>query len=105
MTLEELTTKMKEAVGSDSGLGKALKFDLRGAGFVHIDGAAVTNDDKKADLVMTIALEDLEKLYKGELNAMEAFSNGAVKLSNPMLAMALGPKLRALLSKVATPAP
>jgi putative sterol carrier protein len=105
MTLDELTSKVKIAVGADSGLGKALKFDLRGAGFVHIDGGVVTNEDKPADLTLSVGLDDLAKIYRGELNAMAAFSNGAVTMSNPMLAMSLGPKLRALLSKVAAPSP
>ena len=35
--LDELTERMKKAVGSDSGLGKTLKFDLKGEGFVFIN--------------------------------------------------------------------
>ena len=52
-----------------------------------------------------VGLDDLAKIYRGELNAMAAFSNGAVTMSNPMLAMSLGAKLRNLLSKVAAPSP
>ena len=44
--LEELTERMKIAVGTDSGLGKSLKFNLKGDGFVYIDGGSVTNEDK-----------------------------------------------------------
>src|SRR6516164_10886898 len=52
MTLDELTDRMKTAVGSDSGLGKTLKFNLKGEGCVLIDGGSVTNDDKPADLTL-----------------------------------------------------
>ena len=33
-TLDEITARFKEAVGTDSGLGKSLKFDLKGDGFI-----------------------------------------------------------------------
>ena len=33
-TLEEITGEMQKAVGADSGLGKTLKFDFKGEGFV-----------------------------------------------------------------------
>ena len=51
-----------------AGLGKSIKLDLKGEGFIHIDGAAVTNDDKPADLMVTVALKDLKALGKGELD-------------------------------------
>ena len=37
-TLQEITDRFKAAVGADSGLGKTLKFDIKGDGFIHIDG-------------------------------------------------------------------
>jgi putative sterol carrier protein len=54
-TLSEVTDRIKTAVGDDSGLGKSLKFDLKDAGVIHIDGGTVTNEDKPADLTMTWA--------------------------------------------------
>ena len=57
-TLEEMTERVRGAVGADSGLGKTLKFDLKGDGVIHIDGGTVTNEDKPADLTMTIAKDD-----------------------------------------------
>ena len=48
-TLEEITERFRGAVGADSGLGRSLKFDLKGDGFIHIDGGSVTNEDKPAD--------------------------------------------------------
>ena len=40
-TLEELTQRVAAAVGEDAGLGRTFKVDLRGEGFIHIDGASV----------------------------------------------------------------
>jgi hypothetical protein len=42
-TLQEITDRIKGAVGDDSGLGKSLKFDLKETGVIHIDGGSVTN--------------------------------------------------------------
>ena len=54
-TLEELTERIRRAATSD--LASSIKLDLRGEGFVHIDGPAVSNDDKPADLVVTDPLQ------------------------------------------------
>ena len=100
MTLEELTERMKVAVGADSGLGKSLKFNLKGDGFVHIDGGAVTNDDKPADLTLTISMADLEALGAGRLDPMTAVMTGALGLSDMGLAMGLQGKMQALFAKL-----
>ncbi|MFZ4121650.1 MAG: SCP2 sterol-binding domain-containing protein [Caulobacterales bacterium] len=101
MDLAELTNKIKEAVGADSGLGKTLKFDLKGQGFVHIDGGSVTNEDKPADLTMTIAMDDLVAMGQGKLNAMNAVMGGKLQLSDMGVAMGLQPKMQALFAKMA----
>jgi putative sterol carrier protein len=100
MTLEELTERMKVAVGSDSGLGKSLKFNLKGDGFVHIDGGTVTNEDKPADLTLTIGMADLEALGAGRLDPMTAVMTGALGLSDMGLAMGLQGKMQALFAKL-----
>ena len=100
MTLEELTERMKVAVGADSGLGKSLKFNLKGDGFVHIDGGTVTNDDKPADLTLTIGMADLEALGAGRLDPMTAVMTGALGLSDMGLAMGLQGKMQALFAKL-----
>ena len=66
-TIQELTDKIKTAVGDDSGLGKSLKFDLKDAGVIHIDGGSVTNEDKPADLTMTLSLDDLLATHNATL--------------------------------------
>ncbi len=98
-TLEEITQRFKDAVGADSGLGKSLKFDLKGDGFIHIDGGQVTNEDTPADLVMTLSKADLEELGQGRLDPMTAVMTGRLKLSDMGVAMQLQPKLQALFSQ------
>ena len=98
--LDELTDRMKKAVGTDSGLGKTLKFNLKGEGFVYIDGGTVTNDDKPADLTLTISMTDLIALGEGKLDPMTAVMTGALQLSDMGVAMGLQGKMQALFSKL-----
>ena len=98
-TLEELTDRIRHAAASDAGLGKSIKLDLKGEGFIHVDGAAVTNDDKPADLTVTVALKDLKALGKGELDPTRAMMSGRLKLSDIGLAMKLQPAIQSLFSK------
>jgi len=100
-TLEETTDRIKTAVGTDSGLGKTLKFNLKGDGFIHIDGGTVTNDDSPADLTMTISLADLEAMGAGKLDAMTAVMTGKLQLSDMGVAMGLQSKMQALFAKMA----
>jgi putative sterol carrier protein len=79
--LDEFTKKMRAAVGDDSGLGKSLKYDLKGDGFIFIEGGSVTNEDKPADLTLTISLADLGELYAGRLSPMSAVMGGKLKMS------------------------
>lgn len=99
-TLQEITDRVKAAVGADSGLGKSLKFDLKGDGFVHIDGGNVTNEDKPADLTLTISLADLLEMGAGKLDATMAFMSGRLKMSDMGLAMSLQSKMSALFAKM-----
>ncbi|MBT9473421.1 MAG: SCP2 sterol-binding domain-containing protein [Pseudomonadota bacterium] len=99
-TLQELTERVSAAVGEDSGLGKSFKVDLRGEGIIHIDGAQVSNDDKPADLTVSISQRDLKALGTGELNPMTAVITGRLKVSDMGLAMSLQPQMQALFSKL-----
>ncbi len=100
-TVEEITERFRTAVGADSGLGKSLKFDLKGEGFIHIDGGQVTNEDKPADLTIVLSKADLEELGAGKLDGMTAVMTGKLQLSDMGLAMALQSKMTTLFSKLA----
>jgi putative sterol carrier protein len=98
--LEDLTERMRNAVGTESGLGKTLKFDLKGEGFIHIDGGAVTNEDKPADLTLTIKTQDLIAMGQGKLDPMTAVMTGALRLSDMGVAMGLQGKMQTLFAKI-----
>ena len=93
-TLDEMTERVRGAVNPDPGIGKTIKFDLKDDGVIHIDGSNVTNEDKPADLTMTIAKDDLIAMGEGKLDATMAFMSGKLKLSDMGLAMSLQPKMQ-----------
>jgi putative sterol carrier protein len=98
-TLEELTERIRRAAASDIDLGRSVKLDLKGEGVIHIDGPDVTNEDKPADLTVTVATRDLEALGKGELDPVRAMMSGRMRLSDMGLAMKLQPKIQAIFAK------
>ena len=100
-TLEELTDRIRRAAESGEGLSRTVKLDLKGEGVIHLDGTAITNDDRPADLTVSISRADLVKLGKGELDPMRAVMTGRMKLSDMGLAMTLTPQIRALFERVA----
>ncbi|MEM9462027.1 MAG: SCP2 sterol-binding domain-containing protein [Myxococcota bacterium] len=95
MSLEDLTTKIREKMGQNSGLDATLKFDLGDDGVIFLDGKsepnAVTNDNKDADCTVGVALSDLTDMLGGKLDPMAAFSLGKLKIDGDMgVAMKLG---------------
>ena len=96
--LEELTAKIARAVAA-SQLDRTIKLDLKGEGVIHIEGRAVTNEDKPADLTVTVSARDLAALGRRELDPMRAMMTGRLRLSDMGLAMSLQPAIQALFAK------
>ena len=98
-TLEELTERIRRAAASGDGLGRTVKLDLKGEGVIHLDGASVTNDDRPADLTVSVSRADLVRLGKRELDPMRAVMTGRMKLSDMSLAFSLQPQIQALFER------
>ena len=93
-TLQEITEALREATGQNPGLGKTLKFDFKGEGFIHIDGACVSNEDQPADCTIIVSQADFEDLARGRLDPAAAFLRGKLKVRGDMaVAMMLQPLL------------
>lgn len=100
-TLEEITEKVRRSIDVQSGFGKSFKLDLKGEGFIHVEGSSVTNDDKAADLTVRVSPKDLDAIAKGKLNPMTAAITGRMQISDMALAMSLMPQVQALFSRFA----
>src|SRR5688572_26304997 len=98
-TIEEITDRIRQAAASGVDLDRSIKLDLKGEGYIHIQGAEVSNENLPADLVVTVARKDLEALGKRELDPMRAMMTGRLKLSDMGLAMKLLPQIQSLFSK------
>ncbi len=98
-TLEELTERIRRAAASGDGLDHTVKLDLKGEGVIHVDGALVTNDDRPADLTVSVSRADLVKLGKRELDPTRALMTGRMKLSDMSLAFSLQPQIQALFER------
>jgi uncharacterized damage-inducible protein DinB/putative sterol carrier protein len=98
--LDELTERMRAAVGADADLGKTLKFNLKGEGFIYIDNGSVTNEDKPADLTLTVSIDDLRAMGQGRLSPTAAVMTGRLGLSNMGVATGLRGKMQELFSKM-----
>ncbi|WP_027003810.1 SCP2 sterol-binding domain-containing protein [Hugenholtzia roseola] len=85
MSLEAFENRVKKIVGTDSGLGKSVKFDLKGEGVVFVGAdSVVSQNDADADCTVKISLADANKMIDGDLNLMAAYMTGKVKVNGDM---------------------
>ena len=93
-SLEDITTRLRQAVAQQSPGGKTVTIDLKGEGFLHIDGPTVTNENTPGDCTIIVAKDDLVAMTRGELDPTTAFMTGKLKINGDMaVAMALQPIL------------
>jgi putative sterol carrier protein len=84
MSLQSMTDAVRGAIGADCGLKKRLKFVFE-EGAIHVDGTAVPNDvsndgTKDADLTLTLALADFERIMAKQASGKKLMLLGKMKL-------------------------
>jgi len=88
MDLQIATTTLRNKVGTSSDLGATLKFDCGDDGVIVIDGAStpstVDNNDRDTDCTITLTVDSLSEMMRGELNPTTAFMTGRIKVSGDM---------------------
>ena len=93
-TLEEITSRLKQAVAEQPVAGKTVTIDLKGEGFIHIDGSTVTNENTPAACTVIVAKDDLVAMTQGAMDPTTAFMTGKLKINGDMsVAMSLQPIL------------
>ncbi len=88
MTLQICTEKIRTKLGQDSSLNATLKFDCGTQGVIFVDALVkphvVNNEDGDAHCTVFLSLEDLVALLAGELNPVQGFMSGRLKLTGDM---------------------
>ncbi|MFZ6849713.1 SCP2 sterol-binding domain-containing protein [Undibacterium sp. RuRC25W] len=88
MDLQTCTETIRAKVGDNSGLNATLKFDCGSDGVVFVDAVSapntVSNENTDAACTITISLKDLSALLNGELNPMNGFMMGKLKVAGDM---------------------
>ncbi len=93
-TLEEITARLQKAVSEQPIGSKTVTLDLKGEGYIHIDGGKVTNDNTPADCTVIVSKDDLVAMTQGALDPTTAFMTGKLKINGDMsVAMSLQPLL------------
>ncbi|WP_333586453.1 SCP2 sterol-binding domain-containing protein [Phenylobacterium sp.] len=100
-SIEQLTDRIAQAVATADPLPHVVKIDLKGAGFIHIDGSQVTNQDAPADLVVTVSLDDLVALGRRRLDPAMALMRRRLRMSDMALAMSMQSRIQALFAQAA----
>lgn len=87
MSLQILTDRVTNMLGTDSGLDATIKFKTE-EGNVFIDTKtvpnSVSNADLDADCTFEISTKNALKLLDGDLNAMMAYMTGKLKINGDM---------------------
>ena len=76
---DEIPQEMRERVAA-SDFDQVMKFDCGDDGVLVINKKEVTREDMEADCTIRISRKNLEKLLKGDLNPMNAFLTGKIKV-------------------------
>ncbi len=87
MSIENTTQNVREMAGKSGGFGNTIKF-VMDEGVIYLDGTGeantVSNEDKDADCTVKVAKEDLDAMLAGDLNPMNAFMGGKLKVDGDM---------------------
>lgn len=93
--LNDVTQAVSEKVKLlPADLGSTVKF-VFDEGVIFVDGQNVSNENKEADCTVSVELSDLNEMLKGELNPMQAFMGGKMKIDGDM---SVAMKLQSLFS-------
>ncbi len=88
MDLNNITARVKELSSNSSGkIESKIKFVFND-GCIFIDDTVnptiINNEDHEADCTITIDNDDFEKILNKEMDSMEAFMSGKMKIGGEM---------------------
>ena len=95
MSLDTITTEMRNRLGAGGKLGRSVKFDFGPDGIVRVDDSVsppvVDNADTPVDCTVRVSMDDFKSIAAGDTNAQMAFMTGKLKVEGDMsVALKLG---------------
>ena len=83
-TLEQVTQRVQNAVGAESGVDARIKFFFGQDGILFIDAKAkpnvVHNNEAESDITITVSMENFERIIDKKLNPKLALMTGKMRL-------------------------
>ncbi|MEM6763798.1 MAG: SCP2 sterol-binding domain-containing protein [Bacteroidota bacterium] len=87
MSIQDTLTQITQLASTSDAIGSSVKF-VMGDDTIYLDGKgaenAVSQEDKEADCTVEISLENLNSMLSGDLNPMNAFMGGKMKIQGDM---------------------
>lgn len=97
MDIEKITQGLSEKAAAAPAIDRSVKFDFGSDGVIYVDGYnnnAVSNENLDADCTVQVSISDFIDMVKGDLNPMNAFMGGKLKVLGDM---SVAMKLQSLL--------
>jgi putative sterol carrier protein len=83
-SLDEVTARVRKAVGANSGLDARIKFKFDEGEFLFIDGKSVPNkvdnSDSESNILITVSRENFVKIIDKQLKPQIALMTGRMRL-------------------------
>ena len=87
MSIQDTLAQITQLAANSDAVGSSVKF-VTGDDTIYLDGTGAKNtisqEDKDADCTVEISLEDLNNMLSGDLNPMNAFMGGKMKIHGDM---------------------
>jgi putative sterol carrier protein len=88
MTLDDIVTKIRQKTVYATGFNARVLFDLGDDGCIHVDAtqspAAITTENKEADVTLATSIDTFGKILNGESDPNIAFMMGKLKIRGSM---------------------
>lgn len=79
-SVDELTERLNKQLAKTPAPPGSLKFSLKGAGVIRMEGETATNDDRPTDVTLFISKPDLDSIVDGSMDTDSAMMRGKLEI-------------------------